>query len=209
MALIQNDTSRTYLSVHNGQFARYHKDANGNHAHDYYKKVTGRLTDISYFTRPQTEKQQYENPREIQLHIQDGDESYVLCVPSTYRYGESLQKVLPNIDPKKEVEFSIMTKDKETTIFVNQMNEETGRMSALKWFWTKENPRDIPQPEKFMNPKTKKEEWIWDAVHQYLEEYILANVKPTLLPPEPVNQTSVPDFGSEIPDFDDNDDPPF
>jgi hypothetical protein len=77
----------------------------------------------------------------------------------------------------------------------------------LKWFWTKENPNGIPQPSTFDNPKTKKKEWIWDEVHQFMEDYIMANVKPRLMKPEPVAQTA--NITNDVPDFDNEDDAPF
>ncbi len=98
-------------------------------------------------------------------------------------------KCLPNIDLKRKVRLSPYNYTQKGSgavkvgMGVTQAPTEAQKASPetkyeqdgtvkVPWYWTKENPRKLPEPQKFFNPKTKKEELIWEAHDAYLRSII-------------------------------------
>jgi hypothetical protein len=101
----------------------------------------------------------------------------------------SFAKALPNIDINRKVRLSpydyIGKKDGERKIGMGITQAPTAAQKAdsstkyendgtvkVTWYWDRNNQRELPEPVKFFNPKTKKDELVWDDHDEYLRNYI-------------------------------------
>lgn len=98
-------------------------------------------------------------------------------------------KSLPNIDMKRRVRFSPYDyerkSDKKRMVGMSVTQAPTAAQKAdpatvyekdgtvkVVWYWDQNNKRQLPDPVEFFNPKTKKNELVWDDHDQYLRGYI-------------------------------------
>ena len=101
----------------------------------------------------------------------------------------SFAKALPNIDINRKVRLSPYDyerkSDKKRMIGMSVTQAPTAAQKAdpatvyekdgtvkVVWYWDQNNKRELPEPVEFFNPKTKKNELVWDDHDQYLRGYI-------------------------------------
>ena len=109
----------------------------------------------------------------IVVKIKDGLETFNLNIPWNSRIRDSFVKVLPNLDVSKKVEIVVFPdkKDKNPVLLVKQGGER------LDWYYTRETPNSLPQPEK----KTVKgavkwdfsstEDFLWQKTEEFFEQF--------------------------------------
>ena len=110
------------------------------------------------------------------VHIDNDGDKAILQMPFSSGTASSFIKALPNVDLSKDVKLSPKMEEKDgkkkTTLFVNQGGK------AAKWFWTKDNPGDLPQMKKI---KIKgKESWDDSDQLEYFENYIKEEILPKI-----------------------------
>jgi hypothetical protein len=194
-----------WAKIKKGKFQVW--NGTGNDEHD---EITGRITSIRYRDQVPKEGQDFTQYREILLTISDSGGDINVSCPVDNSCGRAIQKLLPNLDTNEDVLFSLRL-DKEfntTSPFIKQSG------GNLKYFWKNDDMKDLPGPEKYHNPKSKRPDKMdndWTKQLEYLEVYIKANVCPLLKPLETVAVTSSPSYGEEPdPSNDcDGDDAPF
>ena len=159
-----------FLNITNGKLVRQMKEKTdksvertnkmGRLVHEeFYDSMDGLLVGID------TKESEYGKFWVISL--KSGDETYKLEVNYSSGYAVSFLKTLPNVDLSKQVTVTprlIIDGDKKSSvIFVAQGGK------ALKHFWNKDNPGELPQLEKI---KVKgKETWDDSKRLEYLENY--------------------------------------
>lgn len=171
----------TFVQVRKGKFTIWNGTENIEHGF-----VSGHLTKIDFHTMPQTAKQKYPNFEDIRLHMQDGEEHYIVTCAAKTSAGRSLMKQLPNVDPSLPIELTASYEEeyKSTTVFVKQGG------ASLKWFWKSGDMKDLPGPVKYIDPADGTEKTQFNDQVAYLKAYVLAHVAPKLTTPDP----EVPDF---------------
>ena len=166
-----NNSSSIYLQIMNGKIVRQFKsptadsvqrtNKNGKVVHEEsYGYVEGHITDIS--------TKENDMGKFWVVTINDSGTEYKLEFNYSGGVAGAFLKALPNVDLAEPVRISPkLTVDgdkKKTTVFLNQHGK------AAKWFWTKDNPGELPQMKKI---KVKGVE-SWDDSEQleYLEKYV-------------------------------------
>jgi hypothetical protein len=187
----------TFVTISKGKLNVWDGESNTEH-----EVVSGRLVDIDFNTRPQTSNQKYPNHEDIRLHMQDGDENYIVTCTAKTGAGRMIMKQLPNIDPDQEIEISLSyeAEFKATSVFIRQASGPT------KWFWKNGDLKDLPAGVKYIDQADGSEKTQYNAQTAYLKDYVLAYVKPKLSPPK--QEQYVPDFEGEY-SQDNGDDAPF
>jgi hypothetical protein len=153
-----NNSSAIYLKISNGKVVRSFKTPtansvtrttdNGKIVHEEtYGFIEGIITDIS------TKENDY--GKFWVVKITDEGTDYILEFNYSGGIASSFLKTLPNVNFARPVRISpkqtIDGDKKKNTLFINQDGQ------PLKWFWTKDNPGDLPPLEKI---KIKgKESW--------------------------------------------------
>jgi hypothetical protein len=131
------------------------------------------------------------------IDISDAGESYELQMPWSSGYSSGFFLAMPNIEFSDEVTFSpwmkIVEDKKKTSLFIHNKGEK----ESAKWFWTKDNPGDLP-PMKKIIVKGKE---VWDDTERqkYFEDYIEKRITPLFstkqnedIPPLP-DEDNIPD----------------
>jgi hypothetical protein len=188
-----NSTNATFLKVYDGKIVRTFKNAttdsksrvnkSGNTVHEeFYDYVEGRITSI-------TTKEVDDYGKFWVIKLSDNGNDYQLEFNYSGSVAASFLKALPNVDLTKPVRLSpkkTVDGDKtRQTLFINQDGK------AAKWFWTKDNPGDLPGLSKV---KVKgKETWDDSDQLEYLENYVKETILPQLNT-APVETTEAEDF---------------
>lgn len=166
----------TYYSVSDGRICTQHKqpvpgsiervNKNGKVVHEtFHSALKGRITKIT------TKDSDYGKFWNVELN---GNE--ILQFQYSSGYANGFLRTLPNVDLSKEVvlapKLTIEGDKKKGTIFINQDGK------ALKWFYTKEDPQDLPPLKKI---KIKGKE-TWDSSDQmeFLESMVKEKIMPVL-----------------------------
>jgi hypothetical protein len=174
-----NTSSAIYLSIADGKVVRSFKQPTelsreritktGKVVHEeFYGFVEGMITDISI--------KENDWGKFWLVTITDGGESYVLQFQYSGGTAGSFLKTLPNVDLTKPVRFipkqTIEGDKKKSSLFLAQGGV------ALKWFWTRDNPGELPGLEQ----KKVKGKIVWDdsEMMDYLESYVNNVIKPKL-----------------------------
>lgn len=171
----------------------------GNTVHEeYYAFIDGIITDIQ--TR---EHQEY--GKFWLITLKDGEDNQVLQLNYSSGYSSGFLKMLPNVDLSKSVKVipSVKSVDGKprTSIFITQEGK------ALKHFWTKDSPGDLPPlvKTKFQGKDR------WDDYDQmkFLEAFVKENILPKLGKTVNAPAASAPGAVSDPaagngPDFDDD-----
>jgi hypothetical protein len=196
-----NRVRATYLQITKGKLRHY--DSSSKQTTEY-EEVSGRITGITFATREKTANQKFPNHEEICLTMQDGGEIYKVTCTAKTGAGRGLMKQLPSIDPNEAVVINLSYEEefKATTVFFKQRDQ------PVKWHWSKVkgNIDELPEGVKYIDPQDGEEKTQYNDQTAMLKEYVLANVRPNLMPVEP-EQSEKYDDG--VPDFDEGDDAPF
>jgi hypothetical protein len=166
-----NNSSAIFLKIANGKVVRSFKsptDAsitrttdNGKVVHEeFYQYVEGHIKSIT------TKENEY--GKFWVIKIEDEGTEYTLEFNYSGGIASAFLKALPNIDFSQPVRISpkqtIDGDKKKNTLFLNQNGK------AAKWFWTRDNPGDLPDLKKI---KVKgKETWDDSEQMEYLENYV-------------------------------------
>jgi len=171
MGLQNNQSSGVFLQIANGKLVRQFKQATdksvarinklGREVHEeFYDSLTGYVTDVK------TKESEY--GKFWVVTVKDNETSYFLEMKYSSGYAVSFLKALPNADLSEVMtitpRLNIDGDKKQSVIFINQNG------AGLKHFWTKDNPKDLPQMKKV---KVKGVE-TWDDTDrmEYLEQFI-------------------------------------
>jgi hypothetical protein len=123
------------------------------------------------------------------ITLQDGEETYIIQFNYSGGTAAAFLKTLPNVQLDKPVKLTpkqtIDGEKKKSTLFINQGG------NALKWYWNKDNPGELPQLKKV---KVKgKEQWDDSDMMEFLENYVRSEIMPQLAgfkTPVPVDNDS-------------------
>lgn len=178
--MLEKNNSATFLSIGDGKITKRVKQPtdqsvqrtlnNGSVIHEeIYDGVSGMITDIKTHEHPSFGK--FWN-----VYLQDGEENYILQMNYSGGYASAFLKTLPNVDLTQRVRISpsmkIENDKKKVTLFIQQGGQ------ALKHFYTKDNPNDLPQ----MTQKKIKGKLTWDDsdMMEFLEEMVKNDIVPKL-----------------------------
>lgn len=181
MGLQSNQASGVFLSISNGKLVRQFKQATdksvsrvnklGREVHEeFYDSLTGTITDVK------TKESEY--GKFWVVSVKDNLTTHFLELKYSSGYAVSFLKALPNIDVTKLVtitpRLNVDGEKKSSVIFLNQNGK------AIKHFWTKDNPGEMPQLKKI---KVKGVE-TWDDTDrmEFLEDYVKTSILPKLKP---------------------------
>lgn len=205
---------KTYLKISDGKIAlRVQEGSDGaikctnkDQSKVWYEKryhsFTGKIVNVFKKESEYNGKKIYS----LCLDMEDKLDLYQLEMPWSSGYSKGFFMAMPNINFDYEVTVTPWMKEvnnkKKTSLYITNYNEKEN----VKWFWSKEDPKDLPQMEKVLF----KGEEVWDDSKQqaYFEKYLNDNIKPKLQNAEAIkpNESS----NSFIPDEKvDNDDMPF
>lgn len=204
-----NREPRTFATIKKGKLRVWRPGGEGEEGkEETFEQVNGLLTKVEYRTRDKTENMQHAPHREICLTFVDGDDRVVVSTAAKFGAGKAIQKMLPNVDPNEELTISVkggtFNGFSTTDVFFNQAG------SALKYFWKKDDMKDLPPAVEYVDPADNQTKWNTNDQVAYLEEYIMANVAPNLH--EPITAGTSGGSESQEPDGnwdEDGDPPPF
>ena len=183
MGLNQSQSKGVFLSITNGKLVRQFSSPTeksvsrvnkmGREVHEeFYDSLSGWLTDIK------TKESEY--GKSWVLVLKDEQGSYNLEMKYSSGYATSFLKAIPNADLSEVITLSpklIVDGDKkQSVLFISQNGK------GLKHYWTKDNPRDLPQMKKVKvrGVDTWDDTERMDYLENYIKDYILPKIKPTL-----------------------------
>ena len=172
MAVGTHEQEKRYMSIKDG--AIIEKVPHSTEVRRY-GFISGYLVDITF-----RESEKY--GKSIELHLKDGRDKYVLQMFWNSYLANNFCMALPNIDLTEVVEIEAVIKSNNgrarTEIFVKQDK------TALKWFWKKEDMKDLPKISKreVFDPQTNAMKEVPDNSERmaYLENYINQSVLPMI-----------------------------
>lgn len=130
--------------------------------------LEGHLTDIEILE----DEYQGDKYLKLSLKINDGSESFLLQMRLDSGYGRAFCCIIPNANLEWPMKISPSFKDDRGGLFIKQNG------AALKWYFNKDNPRDLPQLKKV---KVGNKE-LWDNADQqaYFINMLMKKIKPKL-----------------------------
>lgn len=174
-----NSNSAIYLSVSDGKIVRRFKEPTaqskartnkmGNTVHEEsYDYVEGMITGITV--------RDSDYGKFWCVNIQDGADSYILQFQYSGGNANSFLKSIPNADLRKPIRIrpavEIDGDKKRSKLFLVQDDK------ALRWFWTKENPGQMPNLKKIKIKGV--EQWDDSDMMEFLEAYVAEHITPQL-----------------------------
>lgn len=189
MGLGQNSGRATFVNIKDGKLQV---------KKDQQIETYGHLSGLMVGLEIKDDEYQGKKYKKLSIRLIDEDESFVLDVRVGSGYWIGFCMSLPNIDLKYPITLvpSMKTENnkEKRTMFVSQAGK------ALKWFWTKDNPGQLPGIKKI----TFKNEDLWDTDEQnnWLIEYITHQIKPNLPhaaiagPASDLNKGAIPHAGA-------------
>lgn len=174
-----NSNSAIYLSVSDGKIVRRFKEPTaqskartnkmGNTVHEEsYDYVEGMITGITV--------RDSDYGKFWCVNIQDGADSYILQFQYSGGNANSFLKSIPNADLRKPIRIrpavEIDGDKKRSKLFLVQDDK------ALRWFWTKDNPGEMPSLKKIKIKGV--EQWDDSDMMEYLESYVAEHITPKL-----------------------------
>lgn len=173
MGLGNNSSSKTYLGIKEGKVAH----RKGDNTTDYYDHITGYLTDAYV-------KEDGKFGRELHLVIRDGQDLYVLQMRLESGYARAFLRVVKNAALAELMTIIPMYKVTEDSQQAGMIVMQNG--TALKWYYTRNNPNGLPElePCKMKDPKTGKLVDGWDNTKQmeFLVNMLNTEIRPILTP---------------------------
>lgn len=143
----------------------------------FYGWIEGYISDIKIID----DEYQGKKYKKLCVFVDDGMETLQLQTSMENGYGRAFCNIIKNVDLTKQVHFSVSYKKDEATgkgeasMFLSQDGK------ALKWYFTKDNPRDLPLLEKVTFKG--KEEWDNSKQLNYYINMLLNEIKPNLVHP--------------------------
>lgn len=177
MAVREDDyVKKTYYSIHDGKVVRQWFQEE---APEGFSKLQKRITPESkrtvwfknyLFSGVITDAFEKENTRldkpVFEFHLVLDDESE-LIVKSQSGYHKSFLLAMQNIPKGQEITFSPYNfLDREKNKQVIGMVIKDGEGNKIPPFYTKDDPKGLPQPKQ----NKKKKTWDWTAVEEFLDE---------------------------------------
>ena len=174
-----NSNSAIYLSVSDGKIVRRFKEPTaqskartnklGNTVHEEsYDFVEGMITAIKV---RDTDYGKY-----WCVSIQDGSDNYILQFQYIGGNANCFLKSIPNADLRKPIKIrpavEIDGDKKRSKLFLVQDDK------ALRWFWTKDNPGEMPSLKKIKIKGV--EQWDDSDMMEFLEAYVSEHITPKL-----------------------------
>ena len=174
-----NSNTAIYLSVSDGKIVRRFKEPTaqskartnkmGNTVHEEsYDYVEGMITGISV--------RDSDYGKFWCVNIQDGADSYILQFQYSGGNANSFLKSIPNADLRKPIRIrpavEIDGDKKRSKLFLVQDDK------ALRWFWTKDNPGNMPNLKKIKIKGV--EQWDDSDMMEYLEAYVKEHITPKI-----------------------------
>lgn len=194
MAFLNKGSKGIYLSIQSGKIAHRIAEAtetskqrtleSGKVIHEeLYDSLEGRITNIVF--------KDGEYGTQLIITVDNDGQVGNLQMPLSSTPASGFLKALPNVDPATAVNFSPKMEEKDgkrkTTLFVNQNGK------AVKWYWTKDNPGDLPPLKKI---KVKGKE-TWDDSDQI--DYLKAYVNNEFLPKLSAEKPTIEEADDELP----------
>lgn len=163
MGLGQNDGSLTFVNISKGKLV-IKKDGEVK----TFGYLEGQLVDIEVL------EDEYNNEKylKLSLKIKDGAETYLLQMRLDSGYGRAFCCIIPNANLEWPMKISPSFKDDRGGLFIKQNG------FPLKWYFNKENPRDLPQLKKVKVGNRD----MWDNSDQqaYFINMLMLKIKPKL-----------------------------
>lgn len=181
---LENNSFAKYLSIGDGKITKRVKEPtdkstqrvlkNGNTINEeIYDAISGTITDIQTQDHPQY-------GRFWNVTLQDEGESFILQMNYSGGYASAFLKLLPNVDLSSPVRIvptmKVENGKKKVGLFIMQHG------SALKHYYTKENPNGLPPLEKIKVKKNGKmtEQWDDNNMMEFLEKMVVDEIQPQL-----------------------------
>tara|TARA_R110000824_G_scaffold526_3_gene3329 strand:+ start:3137 stop:3760 length:624 start_codon:yes stop_codon:yes gene_type:complete len=185
-----NREPRTYATIKKGKLRVWTPGVGDEEGTEQvFEQVNGMLAKVEYKTRDKTEKMQHAPHREICLTLVDGADRVVVSTSAKFGAGKAIQKMLPNLDPDEELTISVRAGSYNGFTTTDVFFSQNG--NATKYFWKKDDMKDLPGGEEYVDPADGQTKWNTNDQVAYLEEYIMANFAPTLHEPAAlVSQTA-------------------
>lgn len=167
MGLNEKRDRPTFVNFSEGKF----KVGKKNEGFKLYSSLSGKITGVSF----DNNEYQGVTSRQIVISLSDDDGKFVLSTKASNGYGIGILYQLPLVDFSQEVEFSASYdhEAKKANCFLSQNGK------SLKRYWTKDNPRDLPQLENLGVVKGKTV-WSGDKQQAYFEEYVAEHIAPKI-----------------------------
>jgi hypothetical protein len=174
-----------YYTISDGKICRQHREPvegsvtrvnkTGRTVHEtFHKALKGRIKDIK------VKDGDYGKQWIVTLQDETGQNEQLQFQYSS-GYANGFLRALPNVDISKEVIIApnMQLKDdkKKTTIFLSQLDTD-GKWSALKWYYTKDDPNGIPDLEQ----KKVKGKVVYDdsEIMEFFEKMVNTEILPKL-----------------------------
>ena len=181
MGLEQSEYSN-YLTIGNGKICKAVKEPteksierkNKNDKivyEEFYDKISGNITGIEIKEHP-------EYGRFWLVTLEDKGEKFILQMNYSSGYSSAFLKTLPNVNLSERVtlipKITMNGDKKKVTLFISQNG------NALKHFYTKDNPNELPQMTKTEGKGKDKGKVLWDDSE--MMEFLEAMVKNEIIP---------------------------
>ena len=173
MGFIDNSQRKIYCGISKGKIA--YKDRDG--AIITHGGITGYITDIIH-------KPDGKFGPELHIILFDGTETFQLQMRFESGYSRAFLKIIKNAVFTDQVTIVPTYKEKEGSPFAETGMIMSQNGSALKWFYTKDNPNGLPPMEKVKAKVNGKLEDVWDNTEQmnFLLRMVNEEIKPMLKP---------------------------
>jgi len=129
--------------------------------------------------------------RKLCLKIDDGQEAYQLQMKMESGYANAFCMIIQNADLTKPIAFQAWFEVKDGKNKCGMFLNQGGK--ALKWYYTRDNPKDLPQLEKHLF--RGKDLWDNQKQQQFLENMLMNVIAPQLVHPVlagPLSQAGQP-----------------
>lgn len=172
MGFVSRSGNAKFVNIKQGQFSM----KIGDQYQLLDEDLVGTLVDIAIVDDKFADNVVY---KKLCLTIDDGKESFQLQMKMGSGYANSFCMLIQNADLSQPITFSVWSKlengKNKTGMFLNQNKK------ALKWFYTKANPGDLPRLEQVVF----KGQTLWDNSKQqeFLTDLLLFKIKPALVHP--------------------------
>lgn len=163
-----NNTGRfTYANIKRGKVAVKKDGVIG-----LYSYIEGQITGLEL----RDEEYNGDKYKKLCVMINDKDEDFQLQMRLDSGYGRAFCNIILNADLTKRLKISPTFEEingkPKSGMFINQGG------SALKWFFTKDNPHDLPPMEKVVFKG--KEEWDNSKQQAFYIDLLLNKIQPKL-----------------------------
>lgn len=208
--MFENRTDKIYFKTNGGQFYREVPEGTPDAQTRIAEKTGRKITYLAYnritgfITGIQYRKHEHEGKvyRSVCIDMQSKSGEWRIELNVFTNAARCFFHVMESIDPALECQFDIKRSGERDSLFVAQP-DGTGRMEALKWNYTKDNPGERPEWVEKVNKFGEKEwdntaeiAWFLEKVPGVNERFTgnWATAPATMPAASPVNDMDIPEM---------------